>query len=80
MEGGRRGPRRGLMCPDLSAETCHANVWGSALTKPMSSYAGPSAMVNTTTEVSGDMAVPRRLLTRHRDTDHVKVPSLFLAN
>jgi len=69
-EGGRRGPRCGLMCPDLGVESGHAEVWGLALTKPTPSSTGPSATVNNTTKVSTDVAVPRCQLTLRRGTDH----------
>ena len=69
-EGGRRGPRRGLMCPGLGVESCCAKVCGSALTKPTPSFVGPSATVNNTTGVNADVALPRRQLTLHRATYH----------
>ena len=59
-EGGRRGQRRGLMCPGLGVESCCAKVCGSALTKPTPSSAGPRATVKNTTRVSADVAVPQR--------------------
>ena len=58
-EGGRRGPRRGLMMPDLGVQSRCAEVRGSVLTMLMPTNAGPSATVNSSTAVSGDVAVPR---------------------
>jgi len=44
-ERGRRVPRCGLMCLDLGVESGRAEVWGSALTNPTSTSAGPMATV-----------------------------------
>ena len=44
-EGGRRGQRRGLMCPDLGIDSTRAEVWGSALTNPTPTSVGPMATV-----------------------------------
>ena len=69
-EGGRRGPRRGLLCLDLGVKSDRAKACGSALTKLTPSSAGPRATVKNTTRVSADVAVPRHQLTLRRGTDH----------
>jgi len=40
-EGGRRGPRRGLMCLDLGVKSGRAKAYGSALTKLTPSTVAP---------------------------------------
>ena len=62
-EGGRRGPRRSLMCLDLDVKSGRAKAYGSALTKLTLTTTGPSGTVNNTLEVRADMAKPRRQLT-----------------
>ena len=69
-EGGRRGPRRGLLCLDLGVKSDRAKACGSALTKLTPSTTAPSTTVNSTPGVSADVAVPQRQLTLHRGTDH----------
>ena len=69
-EGGRRGPWRGLMCPDLGVKSGRTKACGSALTKLTPTTVGPSATVNNTPKVRAGVAEPRRQLTLRRATDH----------
>lgn len=60
MEGGRRGPRVDLMCPDIGIGSRRAEVFSMVLTMDMPTYAGPNATVISKTKVVSDVAAPQR--------------------